>query len=220
MKEDVIDIRRRIPGEEFDYQALMGSLRGYASPRDKVTGLLKKGVIVRVKKGIYVFGQKYQLRPFSREILANIIHGPSYVSLDYALHYHGLIPERVEAVTSVTCGRGKRFNTPVGLFIYRTVPMSAYSTGISRVEMDGGRSFLIASPEKALADKLYTERGAAIGSQAELKDYLETSLRIGPEELAGLNAEQLAVLGNVFHSSKIQLLSRLAHRLGAERGHE
>ena len=106
------DLRQAIPFEEFDYQALMGALADYARPRDKVTDLLAKGIIVRVKKGLYIFGEKWRRKPFSREILANLLYGPSCVSLDYALHYHGLIPERVEAVTSVTTKRGARFNTP------------------------------------------------------------------------------------------------------------
>lgn len=124
--EIIEELRRKIGGEEFDYQALLDSLKTYEWPRDKITSLLRQGIIIRVKKGIYIFGRKYARRPFSREILANMIYGPSYVSLDYALHYHGLIPERVEAVTSITCGRGRRFSTPIGLFIYRMVPMRAY----------------------------------------------------------------------------------------------
>jgi hypothetical protein len=63
--------------------------------------LLRRKDIIRVKKGLYIFGETYARRPFSREVLANVIYGPSYVSLDYALHYHGLIPERVEAVISI-----------------------------------------------------------------------------------------------------------------------
>ena len=114
---DMEELRRSIPGEEFDYQSLLGALKGYERPRDKITALFRRGVIIRVKKGIYVFGQRYARRPFSREVLANMIYGPSYVSLDYALHYYGLIPERVEAVTSVSVGRNRRFTTPVGLFI-------------------------------------------------------------------------------------------------------
>lgn len=108
----IVELRRNIAGEEFDYQVLLDSLRDYKRPRDRITELLKKKEIIRVKKGIYVFGEKYARRPFSREILANMIYGPSYISLDYALHYFGLIPERVEAVTSVTTKRSRRFSTP------------------------------------------------------------------------------------------------------------
>lgn len=91
------DLRRRIPHEEFDYQTLLDSLRTYSRPRDKITALLKKGVIVRIKKGLYIFGEEYRKNPYSNEILANLICGPSYISLEYALQYYGLIPERVVA---------------------------------------------------------------------------------------------------------------------------
>lgn len=92
------DLRKLIGREEFDYPALMSALANYANPRDKVTSLLRQGVIIRVKKGLYVFGDDFRKRPFCRELLANLIYGPSYVSLDYALSYHGLIPERVAAL--------------------------------------------------------------------------------------------------------------------------
>src|SRR4030042_3160488 len=136
--EDIMidDLRRRLGGEEFDYQILLDSLKQYECPRDKITSLLRQGAVIRVKKGIYVFGPKYARRPFSREILANMIYGPSCISLDFALHYHGLIPERVEAVTSVTSGRGGRFVTPVGLFIYRQIPLGAFPVGIDQVELE------------------------------------------------------------------------------------
>ena len=109
-------LRGLIPREEFDYQTLNQGLRGYASPRDKITDLLRKGVVVRVKKGLYVFGPAFRRRAFSREVLANLLYGPSYISLEYALQHHGLIPEAVETLTSVTTGRSRQFRTPLGAF--------------------------------------------------------------------------------------------------------
>ena len=212
----VEELRRRISGEEFDYPALLDGLREYDRPRDKITNLLRQGRIIRVKKGIYIFGERYRRRPFSREILANMIYGPSYVSLDYALHYYGLIPERVEAMTSVTDGRGRRFFTPVGLFIYRGVPMNAYRIGIDQVELESGRSFLIATPEKALADKIQADRGTAIRSQAEMRIYLLDSLRIDPEGLGRLNAETISLIADQYRSRKLRLLSGLVCRLGGK----
>jgi len=78
-------IRKKIPHEEFDYQTLLECLKKYSRPRDKITDLLKTGDIIRIKKGLYLFGDEYRLRPYSREILSNLIYGPSYISLDYAL---------------------------------------------------------------------------------------------------------------------------------------
>jgi len=210
------DLRRRIEGEEFDYQALLDSLKGYERPRDKITSLLRQGVIIRVKKGIYVFGPKHARRPFSREILANMIYGPSCVSLDYALHYHGLIPERVEAVTSVTSGRARRFTTPVGLFIYRQVPQAAYPVGIDQVQLEGGRSFLMAVPEKALADKIHDDRGTGIRNQGDMRRYLLQNLRIEAESLAKLRKETLSILAGRYRSRKLRLLGEVVARLREE----
>jgi len=209
-------LRRRIEGEEFDYQALLDSLKGYERPRDKITSLLRQGAIIRVKKGIYVFGTNLARRPFSREILANMIYGPSCISLDYALHYHGLIPERVEAVTSVTSGRARRFSTPVGLFIYRQVPAAAYPVGIDQVTLEGGRAFLMAVPEKALADKVHDNRGTGIRSQGDMRRYLLQNLRIDAEILATLRTETLTILAERYRSRKLRLLGEVVTRLREE----
>ena len=91
----ILDIRKRITREIFDYQTLMHALEGYAHPRDKITDLIRKKVIIRIKKGLYIFGDDYRQHLYSRELLANLIYGPSYISMEYALHYHGLTPERV-----------------------------------------------------------------------------------------------------------------------------
>jgi predicted transcriptional regulator of viral defense system len=212
------DLRTRIEGEEFDYQTLVDSLKQYERPRDKITKLLRQGAIIRVKKGIYVFGKKYARRPFSREILANMIYGPSCISLDFALHYHGLIPERVEAVTSVTSGRGRRFITPVGLFIYRQIPPQPFAVGVDRVQLEDGHSFLIAVPEKALADKIQEDRGTGIRSQAEMQRYLIENLRIDAESLEKLKTEILSILAERYRSRKLRLLNRVIARLQMEGG--
>jgi hypothetical protein len=210
------ELRRRIEGEEFDYQTLLDSLKQYERPRDKITSLLRQNAIIRVKKGIYVFGPKYAKRPFSREMLANLIYGPSCISLDFALQYHGLIPERVEAVTSVTTGRGRRFQTPVGLFIYRLIPLGAFPVGIDQVQLEGGRSFLIATPEKALADKIQDDRGAAIRSQDDMRRYLMQNLRIDAEALEKLRTDTLSILAERYGSRRLRLLNKIVGHLQQE----
>ena len=66
-------IRKHIQREEFDYLTLLDALREYSRPRDKISDLLRKQMIIRVKKGLYVLGDDYRNRPFSRELLANLI---------------------------------------------------------------------------------------------------------------------------------------------------
>jgi predicted transcriptional regulator of viral defense system len=204
------NIRKEIEHEEFDYQTLMGCLRDYARPRGKISALLKQGAIIRVKKGLYIFGEPYRRRPYSREILANLIYGPSYLSLDFALEYYGLIPERVEALTSVTTGRSCRFFTPVGLFTYRSIPLKAFRTGM---DIGDGRAFLMATPEKALADKIQDSRGSGIETQRELHAYLEDNLRMESAALAELNPTVLDEIAHRYASRRIRLLSHLVRRL-------
>jgi predicted transcriptional regulator of viral defense system len=206
-------IRKEIPQEEFDYQTLLDCLKDYARPRDKISDLLQKGQIIRVKKGLYIFGEGFRNKPYSREILANLIYGPSYVSLDFALQHYGLIPERVEVVTSVSIGRSRRFLTPVGLFTYRMIPLKAYRNGMDRVDIGDGRAFLMATPEKALADKLYDARGTGIKTQKELTEYLEESLRVDPEALGELGPNNLDEVARGYRSHKIRLLRNLVSRI-------
>jgi len=67
-------------------------------------------------------------------------------------------PERVEGVTSVTTGRSRRFLNPSDCSFNRMIPLRAFQIGMDRIEIGDGRAFLIATPEKALADKLYEDR--------------------------------------------------------------
>jgi len=207
------NIRKEIEHEEFDYQTLMDCLRDYARPRDKVSALLKKGSIIRIKKGLYIFGDSYRRRAYSREILANLIYGPSYISLDFALQYYGLIPERVEALTSVTTGRSCRFFTPVGLFTYHKISLEAFRIGMDRVDIGEGKAFLMATREKALADKIHDSRGSGIKNQTELYAYLEDDLRIDPDALTELNPTALDEIADRYRSRRIKLLGNLVKRL-------
>src|SRR4030043_317852 len=67
--------------------------------------------------------------------------------------------------TLLKSGRSRSFNPPFGIFIYRRISVSAFQIGMDRVSLDHDISFLIATPEKALADKLVSERGTAIRTQ-------------------------------------------------------
>lgn len=207
------ELRRHIPFEEFDYQNLLDSLRSYAHPRKKISSLLRKGEIIRVKKGLYIFGEQHRRAPYCRELLANLIYGPSCVSLEYALHYYGLIPERVETVTSVTCGRSRSFETPVGHFSYRAIPLSAYMIGIDRIELADGRAFLMALPEKALADRVVADRGSALRTQKELAVLLQESLRVDMSALTALNPEALMTIAAAYRSQRLKLLAQYVAKL-------
>ncbi len=212
------NVHRQIKREEFDYQTVLDVLRGYARPRDKISDLLRKGVIVRVKKGLYVFGDDYRDRPFSRELLANLVFGPSYLSLDWALQYYGLIPEKVEAMTSVTTGRSRRFQTPVGLFVYRQIPDGAFRVGMTRIETGPEMAFLMATAEKALSDKVREDRGNGITTVSGMKAYLRDSLRVDMPALAELNPARIMLFADRYRSRKINLLASVIRNIRGKEG--
>ena len=203
-----INLRRAINREEFDYSWLVSRLSHYSNPRVKINAMLKKGDIIRVKKGIYIFGEQYRLRPYSRELLANWIYGPSIVSLDYMLSYYGLIPEQVYAMTSTTPKRSRNFNTPVGAFIYRQVPLKYNRIGMTRIEWSTG-SFLAASPERALADKIRDDQFNILRSLADAKRYLFEDLRIDEEIFMNMDAGLLKELAIAAQSKKIRICADL-----------
>jgi len=204
-----VPIWTRIPTPEFDYLTLMDVLQDYSKPRDKITSLMNQGVIQRIKKGHYVLGEGYRRQPVSREILGNQLYGPSYLSLESALQFHGMIPESVQAVTSVCLGPSRQFQTPLGLFTYRRVPAGGYYFGIRRVELDSQRAYLIAAPEKALADKLKLYRGGPVKNQRELAAYLVDDLRIDGDSLSELDHELMMKIATAYRSRKVQRCAAL-----------
>lgn len=211
-----MDIREQVRADVLDYQQLVSCLRGYAKPRDRISTLLADGSLVRLRKGLYVLGERYRRAPLSREYLANLIYGPSYVSLDYALSHYGLIPERVENVTSVTTGENRRFGTPLGVFTYRPLPPRRYAPGIRRAG-EGDTHYLMASPEKALVDKVWADKRFSPANLKDFDAYLFEDLRLDEEQSAALDREQLAAICGAFASRKIAMLARcLARRSGKQ----
>lgn len=170
-------LRSKSQGEEIDYTFVMDCLKGYKSPRSKLTILLRKGDLIRVKKGLYLFGTEYRKGPYSQEILANKIYGPSYVSREYALAYYGFIPEYVTEVTSMSTKRARNFDTPIGRFSYVRLPPKLYQVGFNLIAVRNNETALMATAEKALADLLYF-REYHPETRNELADLLFDNLRL------------------------------------------
>jgi hypothetical protein len=133
------------------HYAVMEELKGYSSPKARLTRMLKAGKLIQVRRGLFV-----EDSTFPRKALASVIYGPSYISFEYALSSAGLIPERVEVITSACFNknRNKTYHTPLGEFMYFYLPNAIYPYGIC-LEEDSGMSYLMASAEKALCDSVY-----------------------------------------------------------------
>jgi hypothetical protein len=210
---ETAEMRLQLGRDVFDYQQLTACLAHLSKPRDKIAKLLARGDIVRIRKGLYVLGRAYRREPVSREVLANLIHGPSYISLEYALSYHGLIPERVSTVTSVALGRSRKFDTPVGAFTYQALSLPRYAVGADLVESPAG-SFLIACAEKALADKVWTDKRFSGTRRSDFRPYLEEDLRIDLARLVALDRSRFPKIQQAYGSTKIGNLFRCLDSLG------
>lgn len=162
---------------------LQGVLAGYKRPNDKISEWVKSQTLIPIRKGLYVVGDAWRDKPLSLPLIANHLYALSCVSLDYALAWHGLIPEHVVEVTSVTTKRSRVFNIGVGRFSYTTVPLKSFALGLTSTHSDGV-NFLMASPEKALCDKLLTTRNLKINHASELLGFLEEDLRLDIDMLS------------------------------------
>jgi len=208
------DLRQRVQNEEIDYVALKSLLQDLAYPRDKITSLLRSGYLVRVKKGLYVFGPEVARGSICKEHLANLIYGPSYISFEYALSYYGLIPERVENIGSVTSKRGKTFTTPLGIFSYTYLNPRVYSIGVSQIAIDAKHNVLFATAEKALADVLaLAPYIVTLNSIEELEQLLLEHLRIEKSLLYSLDATLFTKIASLYKNQNVTLLGQL---LGAQ----
>jgi hypothetical protein len=196
-------IRSQIEGDSFDYSQLMHVLSNYRKPRDAVTSLLERSQIIRVRKGLYVFGPVWRRNALPLEPLANLVYGPSAISLDYCLAWYGLIPERVNMITSITTGRSHDFHTPVGIFSYTHLSGSRFSEGLT-LHKTSSSNFFLAEPLKALADKVWTDKRFRPTSPASYPDYILRDLRIEEDALAALiKKDRMVVIEKAYATRKI-----------------
>lgn len=170
---------------------MLDMLKDYKRPNDKISELIKNGDLISLKKGLYIPGVKTDFAGPELFVIANHLWGPSYVSLESALSYWGLIPERVYEVSSITIKVSKKYKTPKGRFNYRFMPSPYYSFGIRSVELSPGQVAVMATPEKALCDKIITTAGLVLRSPAQTRNFLLDDLRIDPEWLRKFNIEEL-----------------------------
>ena len=185
---------------------LYDELRGYVNPTSKIRRMAERGELIPIIRGLYETDCDAP-----GYCLAGSIYGPSYLSFEFALAWHGLIPEAVYQFTCATFHkkRKKEYETPYGQFAYQDVPDEAYPYGVELRE-ENGYSFQLAAPEKALCDQLY--KLAPCGSQKEMKELLYDNLRIEPGALRALDVEELLSLAPLYHAKNLNLLTAFARK--------
>jgi predicted transcriptional regulator of viral defense system len=117
---------------------------------------IHKGYLIPIRRDLYLIKNASRALLNTFEI-STIIYGPSYVSFESALSYHGWIPEAVRTTTCASVKRAKEFETPMGIFSYEHIPIEAFSFGVEQHKQDSITLF-IASPVKALADIVYARK--------------------------------------------------------------
>jgi hypothetical protein len=191
LRMDLSQSIRNLSSQPLTHQLLSSLLKDYKRPNDKIHELILAGIIEPVKKGLYLPSTKTSENRTAPFLLANHILGPSYVSFDSALSYHGLIPERVFEVSSATIKTSRRFETTTGTFSFIRMPLPYYSFGIQRIQIGENQNALIASPEKALFDKIINTAGLKLRSKIAASEYLIENLRMDEDQLKQLNVQAM-----------------------------
>lgn len=121
--------------------------------RNSLTRWVRKGYLVRLRQGWYAFRECLR-QPDMARYIANRIYSPSYISLETALSFYGMIPEAVTDITSVTTLKTSSFMNEFGRYSYRNIKTSLFF-GFDLKPMTDSRTVQMATPEKALIDLMY-----------------------------------------------------------------
>ena len=150
---------------------------------NKVSALEKSGDLIRLKQGLYVNHPDMSQKPLSLFLIGNNLYGPSYISLQSALRYYGLIPEQVFTICSVTTKPSKIFQNSLATFEYVHTDHSVFPIGVRTVTFADGSSVLMASPEKALCDLIADTSHLNLRYRKEVLVWLEEDIRFDMDEL-------------------------------------
>ena len=185
---------------------IINSLSEYSNPKMKLNRLVKSGNFIPIVKGLYETDSDRV-----GYLLAESIYSPSYLSFDFALSFHGLIPEAVYSYTSATFEkRKKKFHqTSFGTFYYRDVPSDVFPHEILLFH-EADYYFKIASPEKALCDKIYSV--APVRSIKGIAELLDDDLRIEYSEIEQLNFDAIYEIAPLYHSTNISLFVKFLRK--------
>lgn len=171
--------------------------------RNQLNRWKNKGLIIKLKRGLYVLNENDRKINPSRTFLANQLYSPSYVSLEYALSFYGLIPERVFDVTSVTTKKTNIISNNFGKFVYRKVKSKAYR-GFKSVKDESGWDFFIALPEKVIIDFFYLNIDRF--KKVEMSMFRD-SYRFQNTE--NLNAEKMFDFAKLFDSKELMRITQV-----------
>jgi len=168
---------------------------------------VKAGKVYQLRRGLYALAPPYQQIKPHPFLVANQLVRPSYISLQSALAYYGLIPEYVPVTTSVTSDRPQEVSTPLGEYQFKRVKKDRFFA-FDLEDVGDGQSAYLAEPEKALLDLVYLRTGG------EEISYLR-SLRL--QNLEGIDRDRLGEITQQSSSPKIvRAAENIIHMMGEE----
>ena len=159
-------------------------------------------LLIKLRRGAFLLNTTDRKGDPSRTYIANQLYGPSYVSLEYALQFYGLIPERVNDLTSVTTRKTMRFTNEIGTFIYQHIKPKVFRA-FKMLKDETGLVFFIAEPEKALIDFFYLNLNKL---QTEDEKIFEESYRL--QNLEVLKMKKVMEFAEFFDCDKLVRVSR------------
>ena len=191
-----MDFRKRVKEyaeAPISRHLILELLSDYQRPNDKISELLKRRELISIRRGLYITGPKMDLPTPEPFLIANHLRGPSYVSLESALSYWNMIPERAYEISSVTIKTSKLYKTPIGRFSYQQLKTPYYSYGIKNIVYSPKQTMLVASPEKALCDKVVLTPKIYLRSIKQTREFLMEDLRMDSEVLKTLDTKVMGL---------------------------
>lgn len=169
--------------------------------RRQLSRWTQSGKVLQLRRGVYTLAAPYRQASPHPFLIANALVPASYVSLQSALAFHGMIPETVQRTISVTTGRPGRRSTPLGVFEYRHVQPHLLR-GYRMIDLDAvsGQQALVATPGKAILDLVYLQPGG------EAPDYLQ-EMRL--QNLEQLDMDELNRQAGLFNTPKMHRAVRV-----------
>jgi len=198
----------------LSHQLVKEALSTYNRPNDKISELLKSRELLSLRRGLYVAGPESDLPIPHSFLIANHLRGPSYVSLESALSYWGMIPEHVHEVSSATLKTAKTYTNELGTFSYQHLSAPYYSFGIQQEELVPQQVALIATREKALCDKIVLTSGVNLRSITQTREFLFEDLRLDEYEVGELSISTIrSWLDDAPKRSSLQMLIKTLEAL-------
>lgn len=193
----------KIVGDEpvFSASILLAGEVSAPDIRRQLSRWVNTGKVIQLRRGVYTLAGPYRKIDPHPFLLANALKAASYVSLQSALAFYGLIPEYTPVVTSVTTGRPEQRETQMGMFFFSHVKKTWFAD-YQKVEISPGQSAFLAIPEKSLLDLIYLTSGS---------DELDYLIELRLQNFERLDLE---ILNKLARESGSRKLIRAAENIG------